>query len=422
LPEGGFAAWTTVAGAFLVQVCGFGYTTSFGVYQDYYKRVYLTSETSSAISWIGSINSFIVISAGVIVGRLHDRGHFYHLLYAGSILQSFSLFMHSLAKPDAYYQILLSQGIAAGIGAGMLYVPSIAILSHYFRKRRALAMTLVASGSSMGAVVHPLMLNNTLNNPSIGFAIAARANAGLVSALLLLACLLMRTRLDPPERQIDLWKAARRFATDTPYVCASLGMATVIMGIYFPLFYFQLDALTHGLDKTFSFYALVILSSCSVLGRLSPGFVANTLGVENMVLGSSFACAVLILGMIGLRTVTSVVVIGTIYGFFSGVYVTLLGPYLAILTDDVSELGARMGVAFFFCAGIGSLIGTPIDGALLTGQNIWWRPALFSGIMAFLGFGCFLASVILLRQRRRRRSSADRAESVGPVEKAQAQA
>lgn len=151
--------------------------------------------------------------------------------------------MHSLAKPDAYYQvvqhhltsttivlltthcfkILLSQGIAAGIGAGMLYVPSIAILSHYFRKRRALAMTLVASGSSMGAVVHPLMLNNTLNNPSIGFAIAARANAGLISALLLLACLLMRTRLDPPEHHIDLWKAARRFATDTPYVCASLG-------------------------------------------------------------------------------------------------------------------------------------------------------------------------------------------------------
>ena len=105
----------------------------------------------------------------------------------------------------------------------MLYVPSIAILSHYFRRRRALAMTLVASGSSMGAVVHPLMLNNTLNKPSIGFAIAARANAGLISVLLLLACLLMRTRVDPPKHHVDLWKAARRFATDGPYVFGAVG-------------------------------------------------------------------------------------------------------------------------------------------------------------------------------------------------------
>ena len=29
----------------------------------------------------------------------------YHVLWGGSLIQSFSLFMHSLAKPDAYYQV-----------------------------------------------------------------------------------------------------------------------------------------------------------------------------------------------------------------------------------------------------------------------------------------------------------------------------
>ncbi|KAJ7046294.1 hypothetical protein C8F04DRAFT_1063903 [Mycena alexandri] len=41
-------AWATVLGAFLIQFCGFGYTTSFGVYQDFYVRDYLSQSSPSA--------------------------------------------------------------------------------------------------------------------------------------------------------------------------------------------------------------------------------------------------------------------------------------------------------------------------------------------------------------------------------------
>ncbi|KAI0779973.1 MFS general substrate transporter [Fomes fomentarius] len=427
-PEGGSAAWSTVLGAFLVQICAFGSVAhvyfaphnpnaGYTIWQihdflwHYYKRVYLTDESSSAISWIGSINSFMIVAAGLIVGRLYDRGYFYHLLWGGSILESFALFMHSLAKPGAYYQILLSQGIASGLGQGMLYIPTLAVISHYFQRRRALAMTIVATGSSLGAVVHPIMLNNLLNNPSVGFATAARANAGMITGLLFIACLLTRTRLPPSDQAVNMCIAARRFARDGPYVFASLGMTAFIIGFYFPLFYLQLDALTHGLDKTFSFYALVILNASACFGRIFPGFVAHKLGVGNMLIGACFVCSVLILGMIGLGSVTSVVIIGVVYGFFSGIYVSLLTPYIALLTDDLSELGVRMGISFF-CVGIGSLVGTPIDGALLTGRYIWWRPAVFSGIMAFTGFGCFVASAILRRRNRQRRTAAYDAKEV----------
>ncbi|KAI0708179.1 major facilitator superfamily domain-containing protein [Cerioporus squamosus] len=405
-PEGGPTAWLTVLGAFFVQACAFGYTTSFGVYQDFYARTYLSNESSSAISWIGSINAFLVIASGLFVGPLYDRGYFYYLLYGGSILLAFSLFMLSLAKPDAFYQILLSQGIGAGLGAGMLYLPSISVVSHYFRRRRALAMTMVSSGSSIGAVVHPVMLNNLLNNPSIGFATAARANAGLIAGLLLVSCLLMRSRLAPPKKSVHLWTVAKRFAKDKPYVFAALGMALFIIGFYFPLFYLQLDAVRHGVDETFAFYSLVILNACSFFGRLAPGVVANRVGSGNIVVVFTFICAVTIFGLIGLGSVASVVVIAVIYGLASGVYITMLAPFLATLTDDFSELGARMGLAFFGC-GVGSLIGTPISGALLTSDYIWWRPAVFSGIMAFAGWCCYLTSVILHRRREQRQRRDD---------------
>lgn len=129
--------------------------------------------------------------------------------------------MLSLTKKDQYYQIFLCQGLGVGIGIGMIYVPSVAILSHYFRRRRNLVMTVVAAGSSLGAVVHPIMLNNTI--PKMGFAKATRANAGLISGLLLIACLIMKTRLPPPASTPDLKKSLIKFSKDKAYVFCTLG-------------------------------------------------------------------------------------------------------------------------------------------------------------------------------------------------------
>ncbi|KAG1820087.1 hypothetical protein EV424DRAFT_1402793 [Suillus variegatus] len=42
-PDGGFRAWRTVFGCFLMQFCGFGYVSSFGVYQDDFGRLLHTN-------------------------------------------------------------------------------------------------------------------------------------------------------------------------------------------------------------------------------------------------------------------------------------------------------------------------------------------------------------------------------------------
>ncbi|KAF8957730.1 MFS general substrate transporter [Flammula alnicola] len=402
-PEGGFKAWATVFGAFLIQFCGFGYTTSYGVFQDYYVRIHLTNESASTISWIGSINAFLVVAGGLLAGRVYDRGYFYQLLYGGSLLISFSLFMLSLTKPNHYYQVLLSQAFGVGIGIGMIYVPSIAVLSHYFQRRRSLVMTLVASGSSLGAVVHPIMLNNTLDK--LGFPTATRANAGLISGLLLISCLSMRTRLPPPAMTPSLKKALIKFSKDKAYLFCTSGFLFFIMGLYFPLFYIQLDSIKHNLSPSFSFYSLVILNGSSFFGRIAAGFLAGIAGVGNLVIASTLCCSILIFAMIAISNVASVVTIAIIYGFWAGVYVALMAPMVANLADDISEIGLRMGIGFTL-AGVGGLIGTPIEGALLTSQYHWWRAGVFSGIMALTGCACYSGMVFFLHQKLRRKEEA----------------
>ncbi|KAG1731655.1 MFS general substrate transporter [Suillus paluster] len=381
--EGGRIAWATAFGSFLVQFCGLGYTTSFGIYQDFYTQHYLTNETSSAISWIGSLNAFLIDAVGLVSGSLYDRGYFYHLMISGSLLQSFSLFMLSLSKPDQYYQIFLSQGLGLGVATGLMYIPSMAIVSHHFQERRTLVMTFAASGSSLGAIIHPIILNNLLKDP-VGFANGVRASAGFVSALLLIACLCMRTRLGSLPTPVNYIAAARKCIRDVPFTFMMAGSFLFQIGFFYPLFFFQLDSIKHGNNITFSSYSLVILNASSCIGRVTSGFIAAFTGVPNLAIIATISCSMLILGMIGLSSMASVVVLCILYGYCSGLFIAIGGPLMAALTPDLSELGARMGIALF-SVGFGSLIGTPLSGALLTSNYTWWKSSLFSGIVSLAG-------------------------------------
>lgn len=48
--------------------------------------------------------------------------------------------MLSLAKPENYYQVFLSQGVGMGIGTGMLYMPLSGVVANHFTQRRGLAL------------------------------------------------------------------------------------------------------------------------------------------------------------------------------------------------------------------------------------------------------------------------------------------
>ncbi|KAG2357323.1 major facilitator superfamily domain-containing protein [Suillus spraguei] len=383
-PEGGFTAWGTVLGAFLIQFCGLGYTAAYGVFQGrhiyglshFYAQKYLTNSTPSAIAWIGSVNAFLILSGGVVSGRMVDRGAFYPVMKIGCLLQCFFLLMLSLAKLNGYYQaslIFLSQGLGFGIAIGLTNVPSIAVVSHYFQRRRAIAMAIVVTGSSLGGILYPVMLNHLING-KLGFANGVRASAGLNSGLLLIANFLMRTRLPPQPNIVSYTRVLQNSLRDGAYICACVGMAACEAGFFFEAFYLQLDSALHGLSQEFSFYSvrLTIFHSGSLIGRLTAGVIPAYVGIPNTVIGSSLISSAAIFGMIGLHSVASAAMVAVSYGFFSGGPVALIGPLTSYLTPEISHIGARMGISF-------AVSGPPICGAFLTSHYIWWKAVVFVG-------------------------------------------
>lgn len=104
---------------------------------------------------------------------------------------------------------------------GLIYLPTMAVLAHHFRRKQVFVMGLVVSGGSVGGIVHPLMLNKLLFSP-LGFANSVRASAGLNTGFVLLALALMRSRL-PTQNTTRLIPVLKKLATDPPYLFAVLG-------------------------------------------------------------------------------------------------------------------------------------------------------------------------------------------------------
>jgi MFS family permease len=170
-----------------------GFINSFGVFQTYY--VTALNREPSVISWIGSMQVFLLFFIGTFTGRLTDAGYFRPVIIAGAVTVVFGLFMASLSTQ--YWQLFLAQGVCVGIGNGFLFCPAVSLLSTYFSKKRGLALAIGASGTGTGAMVFPAMVQRLL--PRIGFPWTMRALGFIQLGCLAICCIGMRPRV-PPRR------------------------------------------------------------------------------------------------------------------------------------------------------------------------------------------------------------------------------
>jgi MFS family permease len=122
--------------------------SAYGSYQSYYENNILSLKSSGAISWIGTVETVLVMLGGMASGPFFDRGYIKELLTVESFLIVFGFMMLSLASE--YYQILLAQGFCVGLGSGLIYTPSLALIATVFMKKRSIAIALVSCGAPVG--------------------------------------------------------------------------------------------------------------------------------------------------------------------------------------------------------------------------------------------------------------------------------
>jgi MFS family permease len=349
----------------------------------------LFTQSSSNIAWIGSIQAFLLLFVGAISGPIFDRGYLRTLLAVGSFLIIFGYMMLSICK--AYWEVVLAQGFCIGIGGGLLFIPAIALLPTYFRRRLGLAVGLAAAGSSMGGIIYPIVFYRLIDR--IGFGWSTRVIGFITLATLLVPNLVMRQRIRPPKARALIDTTAFR---DRPYLLFVFGAITGFTGLYVMLFYISFCGEVHGYtDRSLSFYVIPILNAASVFGRTVPNAISDKTGPFNLIGPGALVCSILIFCMLAVKSAAGVVVVAAFFGFFSGVFIALPPVCLAALTKDKSKIGTRLGMAFGITS-CSALLGGPGSGAVLGADGTdlhWTRTWVFGGVFTIFS-GCLF---IILR-------------------------
>jgi predicted MFS family arabinose efflux permease len=313
---------------------------------------------------------------GALTGPIYDAGYFRSLLIFGSIMLVLGQMMLSLCH--AYWQVLLAQAFCIGIGAGALFIPSVAILSTYFSTRIGSAIGIAASGSSFGGVIYPIVFHKLL--PKIGFAWTTRVLGFIILATMIIPNMCMRVRVLPAKSRslLDL----RAFLIPA-YSLQVAGFFCGFMGLYMPFFYGQVYALRrHITNENLAFYLLAVMNSTSTFGRIIPNVLADRIGPLNVVIPCTIVSATLCLLFMTATKTPGIVALMAFYGFFSGSFVSLPPAIVVSLSQDAREkIGTRLGQSFAFVA-VGVLIGTPIGGVVLdhSGFDALWT---FGGCLLF---------------------------------------
>ncbi|EIW74274.1 MFS general substrate transporter [Coniophora puteana RWD-64-598 SS2] len=391
IPDGGLLAWLQVVGAFLVFANTWGICNTFGAYQTYYEGALLSSQSAEQISWIGSLQPFLLLVISVLTGPFFDMGYFRSLTISGSILMVLGVMMTSIATE--YWQIILAQGVAFGLGSGMLFTPAIAVVATYFKKRRSFAVGISASGSSIGGVIYPIVFRQLVG--SAGFGWATRAIGFIALGTQLIALAVMRQRVVPKTNQRRALFDLSAFK-NVPFLLFSFGCFMGFMGLYIPFFYISSYALSKTTaSEELAFYFLSILNATSTFGRIIPNFIADYIGPLNTILPCTFASAILAFGWLGVDNVGGLLAFSIIYGFTSGTFVSLPASTVASLTPDLTRVGTWMGMCFA-AAGLGVLVGTPVAGALIDIENgVYWKAQLFCAILILVGAVSIAAARVL---------------------------
>lgn len=384
-PDRGLKAWTQAVLVHLVIFNTWGYVNSFGIFQTYYTELLATSP--SAISWIGSVQIFLLFFIGAFSGRATDAGFFQVSFITGSVLQLIGIFTTSFCTQ--YWQFFLAQGICTGIGNGLVFVPSVALVSVYFLKHRSFALGFCAAGSATGGLVFPAMAEQLL--PRVGFGWTVRAMGFVMLSTMIVCAVFLHPRL-PPRRSgpIVEWSAF----TEKPYALFSIGMFFIFWGIYIGFYFvgsFARDEL--GVSQSTSINLLLLMNGVGLPGRLIPNYYADkTVGPLNALIPFAAISCLLLYCWIAVDSVTGLWIFATAYGLFAAGIQSLFPATLTSLTTDPKRAGVRMGMVFSV-VGFAVLTGPPLAGALISkGGGSYIYAQIFAGSCMVAGFATLVAA------------------------------
>ena len=335
-------------------------------------------------------------AGGVLLGKLVDRIGVMLPVIGSAILMGIGYIIAS--QSQTLWSFALGQGSVVGLGTAVFFGPLMADISHWFDRRRGIAVAIAASGNYLAGAFWPVLIQHGIER--VGWRVTILAVCMVtVSAIVPLALLLRR----PPPRHGA--PSADGFVRRTPpslglspgalqvilivagvACCVAMSMPQVHIVAY-------CGDLGYGVARGAEMLSLML--GFGIISRVASGFIADHIGgLRTLLLGSVLQGVALVLYFF-FDGLASLYVISILFGLFQGGIV----PSYAIIVREYftpQEAGSRIGLVIMATI-LGMALGGWLSGVIFdyTGS---YRAAFANGI-AWNLLNVSIALWLLMRSR-----------------------
>jgi MFS family permease len=335
---------------------------------------------------------------GVIMGRLADRfGITVPIIVSTLLLGAGYIVVGNAAN---LWQVAIAHGLLIGAGCSATFGPLMADISHWFTRRRGIAVAVAASGNYLAGTIWPPVVQHF--TASDGWR-ATYIGIGIFCMMTMLPLsLLLRKRIGAQHAVAASAEAARRQAglPLSPNAlmillffagvccCVAMSMPQVHIVAY-------CGDLGYGVARGADMLSLML--GLGIISRVGSGFIADRIGgVRTLIIGSVMQGVALLLYLF-FDSMFSLYVISGLFGLFQGGIV----PMYAIIVREyfpAKEASTRVGFVI-----MGTVLGMALGGWMsgeifdLTGS---YQAAFLNGL-AWNLLNVSIASFLLLRSRGR---------------------
>ena len=334
---------------------------------------------------------------GVVMGRLADRFGVMMPALIGCV--GLPAGMAGAAFAEEFWQFCVSLGVLSGLlGTSALFAPMAADISHWFTRRRGLAVAIVITGTYFAGALWPPIVQASLD--------ARGWRETFVLIAILMACVmlpLIPLLYRKPAALIEAQAARTAPGAGRPLGVAPGTLQCLIcaagLGCCIAMAAPQVHIVAHVTDLGYAAQhgaaMLSLMLGTGIVSRIGSGFISDRIGGLRTLLLGSVLQAVTLMAFLGADTLTLLYVVSGVFGLSQG---GIVPSYTIIIRTffPAHEAGRRVGWAMLFTFA-GMALGGWMAGALydLTGSYT----ASFINAVAFNVMNA--AIVVFLAQRHR---------------------